>query len=354
MVPSRGACDITQRFPAHVPFSHLIESLACSVAAVGFFFFISAVFNFFRQTATALPKLTTANSVNHTAMSTAANPRAPGNHRDSADPDVPQESTGPIAADSLAAQSLKQGGDFAADDPNAVPLGVSGSKSTLANTDTSGAVPLPPASSGAEREKLEARGVGSDEKGPGGLKYPDALPDADFQGKHTAGGEYYGGPSSDRQGAGYTTQPAGASDFGATTSTTQSSGSGINTSSSSGAPSGGSALTSTSSTGAAGVRPHVDAAPNYAARVSGAIEPEGTTNQPKGTNLTEGGDIPENKKTFVGAVTGPNDPGRLGEQNFEAINANVPGGGTDRGNEGTRDEQGKEGGQYGVLGSERV
>lgn len=301
-------------------------------------------------------------------MSYSANPRHPGNHPASADAGVPQEPTGPIAADSLAAESLKQGGDFAAHDPNAVPLGVPGSKSTLNTTDTSGAVPLPPAASGAERERQEAKGLGSDEKGASGIKYPEGAGQPDFSGTHTATGEYYGGPSGTGGSSAATQTPAGASDFGATTTTSSSrtggsTGAGNITSStpsgasasSGGATSGSKQSTntnnttsSTTSTSASGIRPHVDAAPNYAARVSGAISNSNEL-QPKGSDLTEGGDVPEGKKTFTGDVGGSKDPGRLGEQNFEAINAKMPGGGVARDQE--RDGATDVGGQYGVLGA---
>ncbi|ETN37980.1 uncharacterized protein HMPREF1541_07603 [Cyphellophora europaea CBS 101466] len=295
-------------------------------------------------------------------MSYAANPRASGNHPASADPNVPQESIGAIASDSLAADSIKQGGDFANQDPNAVPLGVSGSKSTLNTTDTSGAVPLSAAASGTAREKQQAQSAGSDERGVTGLKYPDATGQPGFSGAHTGEGGYHGSPAADRQGGGYTTQPAGASDFGATTTSTSDvdssqirsgsaavSSSNNNTNTTSGSTSTNQAQ-SASTSGTTGIRPHVDAAPNYAARVSGAIDND-NERQPKGDNLVEGGDIPAGKKTFTGDVGGPKDPGRLAEQRFEGINANVPGGGTDRDRQGERDV----GGQYGALeGSERI
>jgi hypothetical protein len=298
-------------------------------------------------------------------MSTSANPRHPDNHPASADPSVPQETTGPIASDSLAAESLKSGGDFAAGDSSAVPLGVKGANSTLNTTDTSGATPLAPAADGTQREKLNAKGLGSDEKGVAGVKYPEGAGDVSFDGKHTAGGEYYGGPSGDKGSSAAAGQPAGASDFGAsTTTTTSSSGntapnttssgtSNQTSSSSTSQTTTGPSTSATSSATAAGVRPHVDAAPNYAARVSGAISNENES-KPKGEGLIEGGDVPEGKKTFVGAVTGPNDPGRLAEQGFEQINADVAGGGKVGGGPGPKEGETEVGGQYGVLESKKL
>ena len=242
-------------------------------------------------------------------MSYAPNSQATGNPP-SGD-DIPQESTGPIAADSLAAESLKQDGDFAQGD--AVPSSVKGASSTFANTDTSGATALHPAPSGAVRERQDEAGLGSDEKGAAGLKYPDAAGLPTFSGTTTSQG-YSGGPSSDRASDGYNTQAAGASDFGSTALGSSESTSEIKSSANTEEVPG--SVTAAPST--TGVRPFVDAAPNYTGRVSGAIQGEGY-GKPKGQGLTEG-DVPETK-TFTGDVGGPNDPGRLAERGFEQANA---------------------------------
>jgi hypothetical protein len=55
-----------------------------------------------------------------------------------------REKPGPIAADSLAAESVRSGGVFS-QNPDSQPLGVMGSHSTFANTDVSSAKELPPA-----------------------------------------------------------------------------------------------------------------------------------------------------------------------------------------------------------------
>jgi len=63
----------------------------------------------------------------------------PSRHKDPV-----MEKPGPIAADSLAAESVRSGGLFS-QNPDCQPLGVMGSHSTFANTDISAAKELPPA-----------------------------------------------------------------------------------------------------------------------------------------------------------------------------------------------------------------
>jgi hypothetical protein len=62
------------------------------------------------------------------------------------DPNAPeiQEGAGAITSDSLAAESTREGGKFA-ENRDSEPQGVSGSISTIANTNTSGATRLDPA-----------------------------------------------------------------------------------------------------------------------------------------------------------------------------------------------------------------
>lgn len=294
-------------------------------------------------------------------MSFAANSRAP-----KPDPaNIPHEPTGPVAADSLAAESLKAQGEFA-ENPSAVPLGVKGSQSTLATTDTSGASALHPAASGAERERQDALGAGRDERGPSGLKL-DAAGKPDFDGSHSALG-YAGGPAGDKGGVGSGTTgaaPAGASDFGATTLSSTSastrdpqirSGAQFNSSSST---TGTDAAATGGPAAGSGVRPHVPQAPNYTASVTGAAAPEGTY-KPKGENLDDA-DVSESMpapKTFLGDVGGPHDPGRLAERDFEGRNAQVAGGGVPGGGQQQQQQQagqgaaGEEGGLYGALKTE--
>ncbi|KAI9830854.1 MAG: hypothetical protein M1826_004283 [Phylliscum demangeonii] len=61
-----------------------------------------------------------------------------------------REGAGPVAADSLAAESVREGGGFA-QNRDAEPLKVKGANSTLATTDTSAALELAPSVDGASR-----------------------------------------------------------------------------------------------------------------------------------------------------------------------------------------------------------
>lgn len=283
-------------------------------------------------------------------MSFAANPRA----------DNPQEggreAIGAVTSDSLAAQSMREGGGFS-ENENAHEMGVKGSNSTFNTTDTSGATALHPARDGATREKQDAMGLGADEKGVTGLKYPDAAGQPRFDGAHsdqgfaagpgnsssgyntTTGGTYSGasGDSFVDGGAGITgSSSAKTSGISSGSGSTAQGSSQTDTTSYSGGGNGGSGNhrnTNPSSagrgdgplvTGGAGEdfgtasRPGQDTAPNYAATISGAIQSEGQY-KPKGSNLTEG-DIPQTK-TFTGDVGGQHDPGRAAEQGFQKVSA---------------------------------
>lgn len=300
--------------------------------------------------------------------STAANPRANNPQQGG------QEATGAVTSDSLAAQSMKEGGGFS-ENENAHVMGVKGSNSTLNTTDTSGATALHPATDNSTREKQDALAQGSDVKGASGLKYPDAAGQAQFDGVHssqgyaggpgnsssgpntTTGGTYSGasGDSFAAGGAGLTGSSSGkdsnissgsaALNQGSGQQGTTSSSTGGNGNSSSGNSSSGQTSSGQTSSGSA------DTAPNYAASVSGAIHSEGQF-KPKGANLTEGGDVPETG-TFTGNVGGQYDPGRVAEQTFQknaaddTISAGAPkhaGSGADS----------STGGQYDVLSSERA
>ncbi|KAI1612886.1 hypothetical protein EDD37DRAFT_323082 [Exophiala viscosa] len=284
-------------------------------------------------------------------MSFTANSRAPQLHPSEA----PQEPTGPIASDSLAAESLKNQGGFA-ENENATASRQPGASSTWNTTDTSGAKVLPPAEDGTTREKATALGLGADQKGVTGVKYEPAGK-GDFDGAHTTQG-YSGGPNSSSIGGEQNARPAGASDFGATTATGDQSGPDPNI------RSGGdvtkqdredaqNASTSGSTSGvSAGVRPHVDAAPGYTSTVTGAAAPPGTY-KPKGDNL-EDADLTESipkTKTFTGNVGGEKDPGRLAEQNFEARNTGPVEQSSGGGGESA---VGEVGGSFGALESERA
>lgn len=282
--------------------------------------------------------------------------------------EAPQEPTGPVASDSLAAESTRAGGGFS-ENENPELMSVKGAQSTLNNTDTSGATVLHPASSGAEREKQDALGLGSDEKGPAGVKYPEGAGQADFDGSTNLDG-YTGGPSSAKTSSGYNTTNGsggapGAFDDGASSvpDASQISSSGGSAGNKSGGDSGfdgdersettaqsqisssaGAGGDGSGPSGGTGVRPYVDEAPT----AQSGILPAGSQ-KPKGRNLIEG-DIPETK-TFTGNVGGQYDPGRLAEQNFQNANAN-----TDRGSgeQQTGEQEFNDKGGFEVLDSERA
>ncbi|EXJ90842.1 hypothetical protein A1O1_03947 [Capronia coronata CBS 617.96] len=286
-------------------------------------------------------------------MTISLNPRAPKPDYENA----PREATGPIAADSLAAESLSSKGGFS-ENTGAAAQSVRGAQSTFANTDTSGAHVLHPAPSGAVREKQDALSAGADEKGTTGLKL-DAAGKPNFDGVHNADG-YYGGAGDKGQPLSQGSVRAGDSDFGATTFSSRdtvnpeirSTGSDFDNDNTSG----GGFSSST------GVRPHVDAAPGYVSNVTGEARPDGTY-KPKGSNLDDAdvsGSIPKTK-TFTGNVGGQYDPGRVAEREFEGRNTGVEtelsssgvAGGRQR-QQGSSGAVGEQGGQYGVLESERA
>lgn len=234
-------------------------------------------------------------------MSFTANSRAPQPDYEN----LPQESTGPIAADSLAAESIRDKGAFAEND-DAVPLSVKGANSTLANEDTSGATILRASSDGTTRQEDDLKGAGSDERGSVGLKYQGGT-----------GGDDNTGFGSDKT---------------IDTSAISSSGSG-----------------STGTGSSAGVRPYVDAAPNYAARTSGAISDDNTF-KPKGHNLTEDNNLPE-AEPFQGEIGGSDDPGRVAEQKFQTTSADSVGGARGGGQVGGNSSDKSSAGQYDALSS---
>ena len=284
-------------------------------------------------------------------MSTAANPRADHVHPS----DAAQESTGAVASDSLAAESIKAGEGFSEND-NAAISGVKGANSTLNTTDTSGASVLPAARDGAQRAQKQAKGLGSDERGTTGATL-DTLGQAEFSGTHSSEG-YAGGPtetgvSSSTTSGGNLPSGATGDSFadGSAPSSTGGVSSGSSAIKSSSGSLGGGQTTTSSSSSYSGGGSSAGTAPNYAATVSGALRPEGE-DQPKGKDLTEG-TIPETK-TFTGDVGGVHDPGRLATKDFTKVGpGNAASSGATGGQSG---DSGAEftGGQYDVLSSERA
>ncbi|KAI4206463.1 MAG: hypothetical protein LQ348_000963 [Seirophora lacunosa] len=233
-----------------------------------------------------------------------------------------REGAGPIASDSLAAESTRANGAFAANRDSA-PQAVSGSASTFNNTDTSGARTLDPAPDAAEREAKEAwREVPEEARGAAaGQKYPEGAGGVEFAGAHTADG--YAGGSRDAQrevgGSGYT--PSGMR--GGAAPPQQEEGNTGNDD--------GEATTSKAAT-----------APGYVSSV--ASEPA-QTGKPHGKNITEGGFESDDAKnaSFTSEIGSENDPGRAAEEQFQTTAVGSAGG------KGARQEEVTGDGQFDAL-----
>ncbi|KAL8942909.1 MAG: hypothetical protein Q9216_001384 [Gyalolechia sp. 2 TL-2023] len=230
-----------------------------------------------------------------------------------------REGAGPIASDSLAAESTRSGGAFAANRGSA-PQSVSGSSSTFNTTDTSGARELAPAPDAAEREAKEAwQEVPDEARGTSGQKYPEGAGTVDFAGSHNADG-YAGGSVAAQQevgGSGYTPSGmrGGAAPAGAT--------GGEDTASS-----------------------KAEAAPGYVASVK---SDPAQTGKPHGKNITEGGfESDDSKNASFGAEIGSkDDPGRAATEQFQTTAQ------TSAGGKGARQGQVTGDGQYDTLETEQ-
>ncbi|KAJ5167082.1 uncharacterized protein N7482_005863 [Penicillium canariense] len=213
-------------------------------------------------------------------MDLQGNPIAPG-HRstkvttDPASQQPIEEPSGPIAKDSLAAESVSRGGAFSGN-RGAEPLGVSGNQSTLKNTDTSAATTLPSAPVGALREDRHRQ-----------EKYPEALGgQGDFPGAHLPESGYTGGPTAAKQQMGQHAGEYRASEH----LPGQSSASGSS-------------------------KYFAGQAPSYINEVTGAYQGQ----KPKGKNLKEGGFSSDDDKnaSFTSEIGSEMDPGRAAENKFQ-------------------------------------
>jgi len=226
------------------------------------------------------------------------------------------EATGPVASDSLAAESYNRGGGFA-ENTDARPSGVSGSSSTWNNTDTSGAQTLDSALDAPRRQDDDTDGTG---------RYAEALGgQGQFSGKHNeTTGAYSGGPTgSHGSSGGYERSSGNSGNSGYPRNAGNSGNSGKDTTgsfSNSGADSydnGGSAGT----------------APNYTLNTQGNFQ----HSKPKGNNITEGGFQGEGTNYNSGIGTS-DDPGREALQKMANSSARAaPAGSTQYGRAG--DEQ---------------
>ena len=221
------------------------------------------------------------------------------------------EGAGPVASDSLAADSTRSGEGFA-QNRDSEPLAVKGANSTFANDDTSGATTLAAAPDAATRDAKTTSQETSDEiKGPGGTKYVEgAGGQGEFSGGHTAGG-YSGGSTEAKAGRG-STESASASTSQTTSQTTTSASTSGKKESSSGGDEDSTPTTSSSHP--------VDTAPGY---INSAAVEAARTGKPHGKNITEGGfdtddnDDGKNNASFTSDIGDENDPGRAAEGSFQ-------------------------------------
>ena len=174
-------------------------------------------------------------------------------------------------------------------------MSVSGSSSTLNNTNTSGATTLSAAPDAAAREAKAASQENPDSiKGPGGLKYDEGAGGqaGHFSGTVTSQG-YSGGPTSAQSLSGSS----------------------------------------------------ADAAPSY---VSSVISDPAQSGKPHGKNITEGGfdNDPSKNASFNSDIGDKNDPGRLSENHFQRRTMES---GNDAATSGPRQKGLTGDGQYDVL-----
>lgn len=188
-----------------------------------------------------------------------------------------EEPSGPVANDSLAAQSVRQGGGFS-ENRGAEPMGVSGKQSTLSNADTSSATTLPSAPVGGLREDRSRQ-----------EKYPEALGgQGNFPGKHLPETGYTGGPTAAKQQMGLH-----AGEYPASQKVNQATASGSS-------------------------QFNAGQAPSYVADVTDGYQHQ----KPHGKNIAEGGfsSNPDKNASFTSDIGSEQDPGRAAENKFQRIN----------------------------------
>ncbi|GAQ10591.1 hypothetical protein ALT_7912 [Aspergillus lentulus] len=205
-----------------------------------------------------------------------------------------KETSGPVANDSLAAESARSGGDYN-QNRGAEPLGVSGSQSTFNNTDTSGATKLSSAPDAATREELDKKEKYPENMGGQG-KFPGAhVPETGYTGGSTAAkrdlginkGEYSTSQQSSRPQTRSQTQSQSQSQSQPQSQPAEASGSGHRS------------------------KYNAGQAPSYIQSVTG----QHTHTKPKGNNLQEGGfdSDPNNNASFTSEIGSDQDPGRFAE-----------------------------------------
>jgi hypothetical protein len=181
-----------------------------------------------------------------------------------------EEPSGPITNDSLAAESVRQGGAFSGN-RGAEPMGVSGHQSTVNNTDTSAATTLPSAPVGGLRENRESH-----------QKYPEALGgQGNFPGTHLPQSGYTGGPTAAKQEMGIN-----AGEY-------------------------------STASGSGRSQYNAGQAPSYVNDVTGDIQ----HSKPDGRNIQEGGFDDAKNASFDAEIGSNEDPGREAINHFQRQNA---------------------------------
>lgn len=190
-----------------------------------------------------------------------------------------QENPGTITSDSLAAESMNSGGDFASNQSGIAPSQQSSNGFTGNTTDTQGATILPATGSHAQRSEEHGSRM---EDAQSGASYSTPRDESDS----TAAARSEGVTSGE-----YSTSSGGNASSGNNTS------------------SGGSTTGGTSSYSS------VAAAPSAYSSAGG--NNENLKPKPKGQNITEGGfDSDAPNASFNNDVGGANDPGRVAELEF--------------------------------------
>lgn len=246
------------------------------------------------------------------------------------------ERAGPIASDSLAAESTRQGGGFS-ENRGAEPLGVKGSSSNFANTDTSGATTLAPARDAAERDANAIQNdIADGLKGPGGRKYPEALGgQTDISRVHDSE-NYSAGSTAAKQELRSVEPVYQSADVGSSPSGKQEAQE---------EETGQASSSDNPVREAREIEPSLsrDPAPSYATYVASS-----SGGKPKGKDLTEGGfdDDPANNASFKPDINSEDDPAREAIKHFQGVTQSVSG---DVG-PAQKNQSGE--GQYDVLGTD--
>lgn len=192
-----------------------------------------------------------------------------------------QEATGPVANDSLAAESIRSGGKFS-ENRGSEPLGVSSDQATFTSTHSSGATTtLPKAPDAHCRDDPDKQ-----------TKYPEGLGgQGKFPGRHLPTGGYVGGPTETKKEMGIPPHGYPASKFEA-------------------------------AGGPGAEKPEYLDCPAYGGPAPNYVMPVvrniGST-KPKGMNIKEGGfdSNDNNNASFTSEIGSQKDPGRVAENEFQ-------------------------------------